>query len=29
VAVKAGFGAREEALYKGEPILIFRRLAQP
>jgi RimJ/RimL family protein N-acetyltransferase len=25
VAEKAGFGAREEAVYKGEPILLFRR----
>lgn len=25
VAEKAGFGLREEALYKGEPILLFRR----
>jgi RimJ/RimL family protein N-acetyltransferase len=25
VAEKAGFSAREEAVYKGEPILIFRR----
>lgn len=28
VAEKAGFSAREEALYKGEPILIFRRPAR-
>jgi RimJ/RimL family protein N-acetyltransferase len=25
VAEKAGFGVREEAVYKGEPILLFRR----
>jgi hypothetical protein len=25
VAEKAGFSEREEALYKGEPILLFRR----
>ncbi len=25
VAEKAGFGAHEEAIYKGEPILLFRR----
>ena len=29
VAEKAGFGMPEEALYKGEPILIFRRPARP
>ncbi|HEX8443638.1 MAG TPA: GNAT family N-acetyltransferase [Allosphingosinicella sp.] len=28
VAEKAGFSTREEALYKGEPILIFRRPAR-
>ena len=27
LAVKAGFSAREEAVYKGEPILLFRRPA--
>ena len=27
VAQKAGFGVREEAIYKGEPILLFRRPA--
>ena len=28
VAEKAGFGVREEATYKGEPILLFRRPAR-
>jgi RimJ/RimL family protein N-acetyltransferase len=28
IAEKAGFGSREEAAYKGEPILLFRRPAR-
>ncbi|HEX9946280.1 MAG TPA: GNAT family N-acetyltransferase [Allosphingosinicella sp.] len=29
IAEKAGFTAREDAAYKGEPILLFRRPARP
>ena len=29
VAEKNGFGAREDATYKGQPILLFRRFASP
>lgn len=29
VAEKAGFAEREEAVYRGEPILLFRRQRQP
>jgi RimJ/RimL family protein N-acetyltransferase len=29
LAERAGFGVREEATYKGEKLLLFRRLRKP